>query len=270
MHQFARHYLQRQQDSKLAPNNYVSVLQGTLILWLAWLMFNGGSTLAIVGGSGSSAQIAMANTIIAPSMAGVFTFFTKKYFAGRESNPSRLDFHGLCNGVLAGLVAITAGADCVESWAAVIIGLLGSVTYSLAVRFANYLEVDDPIEAFQVHGCCGFLGTVAVAFFKKDEGIFYGGEGSGKLLLVQIYGCLAIIAWSSSMTSIYFLFSNKLGTTRMKPLQEILGGDIHYFGPIEFEGLVENYDQEMPTLPKRDADGSQSSKNSRKASDEMV
>lgn len=203
-------------------------------------------------------------------MAGIFTFFTKKYLAGKEANPSRLDFNGLCNGVLAGLVAITAGCDCVEPWAAIIIGLLGSITYSLSVRFANYLKVDDPIEAFQVHGCCGFLGTIVVAFFKKEAGILYGGEGAGELLWVQFYGCLAIIAWAGTMTSLFFFFSNKLGTTRMEPLEEILGGDIHYFGPIQFEGVVENYDHEMPNSPKRDREGSYSPKNSPKRSLEMV
>lgn len=148
LHQFTRHYIKRVQDSKLAPNNNVSVLQGTLILWLAWLMFNGGSSLAIIGDSGDSAQLAMVNTILAPSAGGLFTLFFKKYIAGDDVKAARYDFLGLCNGVLAGLVCITAACDCVEPWAAIIIGIIGSITYSLAVRLMNKLKIDDPIEAF--------------------------------------------------------------------------------------------------------------------------
>mmetsp|Transcript_1502 Transcript_1502/g.2646 ORF Transcript_1502/g.2646 Transcript_1502/m.2646 type:complete len:272 (-) Transcript_1502:69-884(-) len=240
--------MQRLQDSKLAPNNSLSVLQGTLILWLAWLMFNGGSSLAITGSSGDSAQLAIVNTILAPCVGGLFTFFFKKHMAGGDIKNQRFDFMGLCNGVLAGLVAITASCDCVEPWAAIIIGVFGSITYSLAVRFCNYIELDDPIEAFQVHGCCGFIGCILLAFFKIDDGILYGGEGSGKLLLVQLYGCAAIAAWSMSLTTVFFLIGNKLNAVRMDDSDEILGGDIHYFAPIEFEGKAVDYELEMADM----------------------
>jgi len=80
--------------------------------------------------------------------------------------------------MLAGLVCITASCDCVESWAAVIIGIIGSITYSGACRAMNAMKIDDPLEAFQVHGACGIMGCIVLAFFKMEDGIFYGGKSS--------------------------------------------------------------------------------------------
>lgn len=88
----------------------------------------------------------------------------------------RYDFSGLTNGILSGLVGITASCDCVEPWAAIVIGFLSSFVYCLTVRLANAAKIDDPLEAFHVHGACGIFGCLALAFFKKDAGILYGGE----------------------------------------------------------------------------------------------
>ena len=121
------------------------------------------------------------NTILAPSAGGLFTFFTRKYITG-EKRDVRLDFQGLTNGMLAGLVCITASCDSVESWAAVVIGIIGSIVYSLGCLLLEKLNIDDPIEAFQVHGLCGLWGTLAVAIFDEDKGLVYGVEGSLEFL----------------------------------------------------------------------------------------
>mmetsp|Transcript_40684 Transcript_40684/g.62061 ORF Transcript_40684/g.62061 Transcript_40684/m.62061 type:complete len:189 (+) Transcript_40684:1237-1803(+) len=110
------------------------------------------------------------------------------------------------------------------------------------VRLMSYLEIDDPIEAVHVHGACGLLGCISVAFFKKDVGIFYGAEGSLKLLLIQVMGCSCIAMWSAGLTALFFFVSKKITTVRMPVKAEILGGDIHYFYPIVFEGDVNEYD----------------------------
>jgi Amt family ammonium transporter len=214
-------------------------------------MFNGGSSLAIIDAKGEDAQMAMVNTILAPATGGIFNLFFKKYITGEDPKSSRFSIAGICNGVLAGAVCITASSNCVEPWAAMIIGVIGAISYCLGIRLLNKLKIDDAIDAFQVHGCNGFMGCILLAFFKKDSGIFYGGEGSGMLLAVQIYGCLAIMAWSAFMTSLFFIISNKLGTTRVGPIEEILGCDIHYFAPIDFEGDIRNYEIEMPGSPIR-------------------
>jgi ammonia channel protein AmtB len=117
----------------------------------------------------------------------------------------------------------------------------------------NKLQVDDPLEAFQVHGACGIMGCIVLAFFKIDDGIFYGGKSSvddegvktvrgGELLGVQIFGCLMIAIWSGGISSIFFFISKKVGALRLSEQDEILGADIYYFGPIHFDGNLEDYD----------------------------
>ena len=200
-------------------------------------MFNGGSSGAVVGASGDAAKIAIVNTIISPSAAGIFTFLTKKHIAGVDAN-MRMDFPALTNGILAGLVAITASCDVVAPWAAVVIGILGSVTYSLACRAMNAMKIDDPLDATQVHGCCGILGVVVVAFFDQEKGILYGGEGGGALLGTQLLGCLCIILWVGITSGIFFFIANKMDVLRLHKNDELLGGDLYYFGPIRFEGQI--------------------------------
>ena len=108
----------------------------------------------------------------------------------------------------------------------------------------NRLKIDDPIEAAQVHGFCGIWGVLALAFFKIDEGIFYGGSNSGKLLGAQVIGILFIIAWTGVFSTLFFLVAKQFKVLRLDEIDEVLGGDIHYFGPIEFTGERYQYDME--------------------------
>jgi len=114
---------------------------GTLILWLGWLMFNGGSSLRIVGADNSDrAERAMSNSIISPAAAGLFSFILRNFILNRgEQKQSRLDITTLTNGILAGLVSITASCDQVEPWAAFIIGIVGSLIYLLGLNLLNKL-----------------------------------------------------------------------------------------------------------------------------------
>ena len=76
-----------------------------------------------------------------------------------------MDFSAVVNGILAGLVSITGCCNAVYPWASVVIGIIGSCVYSFACRAVEYLEIDDPLEAFQVHGCCGLWSLLAYAIF---------------------------------------------------------------------------------------------------------
>ena len=156
----------------------------------------------------------------------------------------RYNFSALTNGILAGLVSITASCDRVHPWAAFIIGAIGAFVYIGSTRLLAKLKIDDPLEATQVHGFCGIWGVIALAFFKIDEGILYGGENSGKLLGAQIVGLLFIIGWVGAMSALFFFISKKRGYLRLSYTDEILGGDIHYFGPLDFTGNLYQYDLE--------------------------
>merc|ERR1719223_2138735 len=97
------------------------------------------------------------------------------------------------------------------------------------------LKVDDPLEASQVHGFCGMWGCIAIAFFAQDIGIVYGHADSGKLLGYQIIGCLCIAIWSGGLSAIFFFTAHKFGVFRMSEKDELIGGDLHYFGPRELD-----------------------------------
>lgn len=192
-----------------------------MILWLGWLFFNAGSSAALSGGANADSERAIINTILSPSAAGLLTFVTRKHITG-ENKDIIMDFQALTNGILAGLVAITAGCASMQPWAAVLTGCIGSLTYSTACLIMNKLKIDDPLEAFQVHGACGVIGCICLAFFNLETGIIYGGKtttemvageevktiGGGELLGVQIAGCLIIILWSGGLSAIFFFISN--------------------------------------------------------------
>ena len=256
VHEFIKAYGNKLDSKSFAAHSPQHAVLGTLLLWIGWLCFNAGSSLALIGEDGSpvhlSAERAIMNTVLGASAGGLFTFVSRKVITG-ERKDVRLDFQGLTNGILAGLVCITASCDCVESWAAMLIGIIGSITYSLGCRALNAAKIDDPLEAFQVHGCCGIMGCIVLAFFKIDDGIFYGGKSvtddagdksvaGWELLGVQIFGCLMIALWSGTLCGIFFFVSMKLGVMRLSEQDEILGGDLHYFGPIEFDGNPADYD----------------------------
>merc|ERR1712100_535409 len=114
----------------------------------------------------------------------------------------------LCNSVLAGLVAITAGCDIVTDYGAFLIGMFASFTYLGSSKLLSKYKIDDPIDAFPVHGACGALGVILTGFFDKDNGVFYG--GSGRYLGYQIAGVICIAAWAS-----VFMF---LGSITLKRL----------------------------------------------------
>jgi Amt family ammonium transporter len=147
VHAFIRSYTLTLDEKGFAGASPNSVVLGTLILWVGWMFFNGGSSLTISGGGWKSAGKAMVNTILAPSAAGLFTFLTRKYITGQNKD-HRLDFGALTNGLLAGCVSVTASCAAVEPWAAIVIGLIGSVIYSGACVLTEKFEIDDPLEAF--------------------------------------------------------------------------------------------------------------------------
>merc|ERR1740124_1119777 len=111
----------------------------------------------------------------------------------------KMDFGALCNGVLGGLVSVTAGCSVIEPWAALIIGLVGGAITVVVSAGIAALKIDDPLDAFAVHGACGMFGCFAVGLFctgsytyNQDgkDGLFYGGN----LMGVQLLGVLCIAA----------------------------------------------------------------------------
>lgn len=108
------------------------------------------------------------NTILGPSAGGLVNMITRKYIAGSSPQYRAVNYDpvGLLNGILCGLVAITANCAYIDAWAAICIGGIAPIWYSLSIRLLDKIKlVDDASEAFPIHGPCGAWGIFATAFF---------------------------------------------------------------------------------------------------------
>lgn len=181
---------------------------GTIILWVGWYGFNAGSTLAVSGGAAKLASKVAATTTLSAAAAGLTATFVNKGLTGTY------DIGMCCNGILAGLVAITAPCAVVEPIWAVVIGIIGGLVYIASSMGLKYFEIDDPLDASPIHGFCGAWGVLAAGIFGTDENAKIAGYaasaaglkplGSGQQFGVQVIGVIAIAAWTIVMSGILF------------------------------------------------------------------
>lgn len=174
-------YGQKGEVNTLPAHNIPMAALGVLILWLGWFGFNGGSTL-------SANPEAIGPVILSTNLAasaGLIAALTYVWARGER----KLDLGMGLNGALAGLVAITAGADVIGPVEAIIVGSLGALLMVEAVRLMDRFQLDDPVGAIPVHFVAGLFGTIAVGLFAQDKGLLHG--GGAELLGVQALGALA-------------------------------------------------------------------------------
>ena len=152
-------------------HNLMAAALGVFILWFGWFGFNPGSQLAASGEVNRTAiSHVFLTTNLAAAAGGIGTMFTSWIKYGKPS------FSLTLNGVLAGLVAITAGCDLVSPLGAAIIGLAAGIVLVFSIEFIDTkLHIDDPVGASSVHGVCGILGTILTGLFALDGGALYGG-----------------------------------------------------------------------------------------------
>jgi len=210
--------------NEFRPHNIPLAMLGVFLLWFGWYGFNAGSTLSFTDGNDSLAALVAMNTSISAA-AGGLTVLGLKHILSRyqTDNIVHYDVLSMGNGILAGLVAITAGCANVEPYGAFIIGLVGGLVYNLFSYVVKEFGVDDPLDAFAVHGATGMWGVVALGFFETTDGIFYG--GSGKLLAWQVCGVVVITAWSAFWSSLLFLGLNAVDKLRISEEDERCGID---------------------------------------------
>jgi len=194
---------------------------GGFILWFGWFGFNPGSTLGAVGNWELIGTV-VTNTFLA-SAAGAIATMVYTYF-----RYGQIDITMTINGVLAGLVAITAGCNVVDSQSAIIIGLVAGVLVDVAVIFVDRLKIDDPVGAIAVHGVNGFFGTLAVGLFATEGGLFKGGDAS--LLITQLIGIVTIVTFSFSITYLLMTLLKKTIGVRVSRAEETAGIDAVSFG----------------------------------------
>ncbi|HUS43000.1 MAG TPA: ammonium transporter [Ilumatobacteraceae bacterium] len=204
-------------------HNIPFAILGVFILWVGWFGFNPGSELLadeFVSG------IAI-NTMLAACAAGLFTAITITLVSGKP------DLAMIGNGVLAGLVAITAPCGAVTPMMSVVIGGIAGVLVVFAVLFFDKVKIDDPVGAISVHGICGFWGLISVGLFatyddaflgREDAGLFYG--GGIDQLLVQLLMAAIILVWVLVCTGILFGVLKATIGLRVTAEEEIEGLDV--------------------------------------------
>jgi ammonium transporter, Amt family len=247
-------------DGKTIPipaHHLPMVMVGTFILAFGWFGFNPGSTLS---GTDLRISVVVVNTMLAGtagSLGAMLTLFAKKL----KADPSML-----CNGMLAGLVAITAPCAFVDSWAAVVIGGLAGVFVVFSVFFWDKLQIDDPVGAISVHGVNGLWGVLSVGIFANGK---YGGGWNGVVrdefmkkftaehpgltamdgvlgilfgdasqLYAQALDCLVLVVFGGIMAYVWFKISNLITPIRVPKEVEVEGLDLPEVGAMGYPEFV--------------------------------
>lgn len=195
-------------------HNIAFAALGVFILWVGWYGFNPGSQLTYAGSANAYATtyIALTTTIAAGAGAVVALGLSWAMFG-------KPDVTMALNGVLGGLVAITANCDQVTQIGALIIGAVGGVCVVMGIVLLDKLKIDDPVGAFPVHGLAGVWGGIATGLF-----------GSSATLVPQIVGTVAICAWAFITMGIVFFALKAVGLLRVSPEEEQAGLDISEHG----------------------------------------
>ena len=211
------------------PGHNMSIATlGCLILWIGWFGFNPGSELAA---SLNVPQIALV-TNLAAAAGGVTATFTAWALSGKP------DLSMVINGILAGLVGITAGCGGIGYWGAVIVGGIAGIIVVLAVGFFDSAKIDDPVGATSVHLVCGIWGTLAVGLFDTSLGLFYG-NGITQLF-AQIIGIVAIGLFTVAATSLLWVIINSTIGLRVSAEEELKGLDIGEHGMEAYSGFLKD------------------------------
>lgn len=217
------------------PHNVTHQALGTLILWFGWYGFNCGSgSMAIAG------KVATTTTIGAAAccLTGVLL---SKVFGAKHI----WDVGVGMNCILAGLVSITAGANVIEPWGAFTAGVIGAFIYLGASKLIEVMKVDDPLDAFAVHGACGFWGLMVVGIFgTKSAFVFATGEdggcletgGCGAVLAANVSFGIAVALWTVSTTGLVFGLLKLVG----KLAPKLVGETFPTFAPEGGIDLVEH------------------------------
>ena len=216
---------------------------GTFILLFGWFGFNAASTF---GATDFRFSVVATNTAIAGAFGAVIAMFWMQLRSGKP------DPGMMANGMLAGLVAITAPCAFVQPWAAAVIGCVAGLLVVESVWFfERKAKIDDPVGAISVHGVCGSLGVLAVGIFSDGSygsgwnatdhgdagitGLLYGGTGGGQLA-AQAAGVLTIWTVMFALVFAFFKIQNTVTKGGIRPSREVemQGADLPEMGVLAY------------------------------------
>ncbi|MBW4574094.1 MAG: ammonium transporter [Aphanothece sp. CMT-3BRIN-NPC111] len=236
------------------PGHNMSIATlGCLILWLGWFGFNPGSTMA--ADPNAIAHIAL-TTNMAGAVGGIAATITAWVYLGKP------DLSMIINGILAGLVAVTASCAYISIGSAFIIGLVAGVVVVFSVTFFDKIKIDDPVGATSVHLICGIWGTLAVGLFAVGPNVatyswYTTGPAKGLLLgggltqvIPQVVGILAVGGITVLLSTIFWLALKATLGVRVSREEEIQGLDIGEHGMEAYNGFA----KEASTVGFADSD----------------
>lgn len=199
-------------DGKIKPilgHSMPLAAVGVFLLFFGWFGFNGGSVLSANPGP---LGLVFTTTALAAAAGGISSIFTSWLVLKKP------DLSMALNGLLAGLVSITAGADAVSVWSAVIMGAIGGVIVVFSILFFDKIKIDDPVGAISVHGVCGIWGTIAVAIF------------GGASFMSQLIGVVGVYVFAFVFSLVLFLIIKAIMGIRVSEEEEFEGLDIGEHG----------------------------------------
>lgn len=215
----------KDRKSRAIPGHNLTIAcLGVFILWFGWFGFNPGSQLAAAG---EGNRLAISHVFLTTNLAACAGGFFSLIVAWMKYKKPSLSL--TLNGVLAGLVGITAGCDLVSPVGAVLTGAICGTVMIFAVDFIDHvMKIDDPVGASSVHGVCGFLGTILTGLFATEEGLFY--SGSANFLLAQLFGAVVVGCWAAGMGFVVFKGLDIVHGLRVPARVEEEGLDIYEHG----------------------------------------
>ena len=165
------------------PNSVPLIIAGCLILWFCFYGLNCAAKLEITGESEKAAAIICTNITISASLGGLTTFLAKPFldrWLECQFSLENLDFDllSLNNGILSGMVSICGSSNAVTQLGSFFIGIISGIVYIMGSHILIRKEIDDPLNAFPVHGLGGIWGSLAVGIFHTEKGILYGDDGT--------------------------------------------------------------------------------------------
>ena len=199
-------------DGKIKPilgHNMPLATIGVFLLFLGWFGFNGGSVLSA---NPAGLGLVFTTTALAASAGAIASILVSWIFLKKP------DLSMALNGILAGLVGITAGADAMGPGAAIIVGAIAGVIVVFSIIFFDKIKIDDPVGAISVHGVCGIWGTLAVGIF------------GGAVFMTQLIGTLAVSITAFAFSLIVFGILKTLIGVRVSPEEESAGLDLSEHG----------------------------------------
>ncbi|CAN5236114.1 ammonium transporter [soil metagenome] len=182
---------------------------GVFLLFFGWFGFNGGSVLSANPGP---LGLVFTTTALAAAAGGVASIVISWAVLKKP------DLSMALNGILAGLVSITAGANAVSVWSSVFMGAIGGVIVVLSILFFDKVKIDDPVGAISVHGVCGIWGTIAVAVFGEAR------------MMSQITGVVAVYAFAFVFSFLVFFLIKLVMGVRVSAEEEFEGLDVAEHG----------------------------------------